>query len=159
MREIDWKNKLRKLREAAKEAAAEDSTEEEPKVKFPWFMLITSIFGDLVGWFNIGLSLLTAGVWLAISETIGNIIETVINISHYVWYKYFSSTGISPIQKNKIATKLITNKIITILFGWIPVIGDAVPKLTISTFVHYFVQKAESKLGIKIPTKLSKTTA
>jgi len=141
MAEIDWKNKLRKIRKTAQEAA---QPEEKPKVKFPVFMLITSIIGDLVGWFNILLSFVTAGIWLAISETIGNIIEVIINISHYVWYKYFSSSGISPMKKSNIETKLITNKVVTTLFGWVPIIGDIIPKLTISTFVHYGVQKAES---------------
>jgi len=148
MSELDWKNKLRKIRETAKKAAPEDG--EKPKVKFPLFMLITSIFGDLVGWFNILLSLITAGIWLAISETIGNIIETLINISHYVWYSYFSGSGISVAKKQKLVTKLIANKLITILFGWIPVIGDVIPKLTISTFVFYATQKAMSKSPVKI---------
>lgn len=120
----------------------------ENETPFPWFMLITSIFGDLVGWFNVFMVLVTAGAWVAISATIWNIVEAIINGLHYFWYTAVSSSGIDPKLKKSIGKKLIVNKIATTLFGWIPVIGDIIPKLTISTLVFYFTMKAMSKLPI-----------
>ena len=139
------KNKLQKLQNKNKPKSKKQSS----KVKFPWFMLISSILGDLVGWFNVIMILLTSGAWVAISGTIWNITEAVINAMHFVWYGYFSKSGISVNKKQKLIKNLAVNKIITTLFGWIPVIGDVVPKLTISTFVYYFMAKAMSKNPLK----------
>ncbi|MFH1392155.1 MAG: hypothetical protein ABIG90_00530 [bacterium] len=149
MSEVSWKNRLKELREKAKKNLPED-TEQKEEVKFPWFMLITSIPGDLVGWFNVIMILLTAGVWVAISGTIWNATEAGINIVHFVWYSYCSSSGISVDKKQKLIKNLAVNKIVTTLFGWIPIIGDAIPKLTISTFVFYAMQKAMLKNPVKI---------
>lgn len=118
------------------------------EIQFPWFMLVTSIFGDLVGWFNVLMVIATAGAWVAISATIWNIAEAMINTLHYFWYTCVSSSGIDPKLRKSANKKLIVNKIATTLFGWIPVIGDAIPKLTISTFVFYFTSKAMAKLPI-----------
>lgn len=118
------------------------------EVQFPWFMLITSIFGDLVGWFNVFMVLVTAGAWVTISATIWNIVEAMINGLHYFWYTCVSSSGLDPKLRKSTGKKLLVNKIATTLFGWIPVIGDIIPKLTISTFVFYFMNKAMAKLPI-----------
>lgn len=146
-KQINWKNKLRKAREKAKEPGKKSKSSDQ--VQFPWFMLLTSIPGDLIGWFNVLMILVTAGVWVTVSATIWNIAETAINALHFIWYSYLSSSGIKISKKSKTVKKLAVNKIATTLFGWIPVIGDVIPKLTISTFVYYFMSKAESKLPIK----------
>lgn len=120
-----------------------ESKQEEKKVQFPWFMFITSVIGDIMGWANVIMILASSGIWITVSATIWNIVQVVIHGSHYVWYKFFSQSGVSPQKKNQVESRLIVNKIISVLTSWMPLIGDMVPTLTLSTLVHYSIEKSK----------------
>jgi len=166
MSEVDWKNKLRKARQAAEEAAPSPTDTDNAKIKFPWFMLATSIIGDLIGWIFVIIAILTVEVGEAVTFPVGNTIEATILTINYFWYAYIHPIGAGT-ANNDIITRYLTRALTTVFIKWLPLnIGDAIPALTIMTFVHYFKEKSLAKMGPigeiaqkATATKLAGTTA
>ena len=139
MSEIDWKNKLRKIRETAKKASPEDS-EDQPKVKFPWFIFFIALINDLLDYLDPILHAVTGGIWLAISETIGNVIDAATFGILWFW-SYFSKSKSDPL------TKYLTALVIEL----IP-FGDFVPSWTAVVIAHYLKEKSLAKMPISATT-------
>lgn len=132
MAEIDWKNELRKARQAAKES--ESSTPAGEKVKFPWFIFTIALINDLLDYLDPILDAVTGGIWLAISETIGNIIDAATFGILLLW-SYFKKSKSDPL------TKYLT----ALIIESIP-FGDFVPSWTAVVIAHYLKEKSLSKL-------------
>ena len=107
----------------------------KPKVKFPWFMFTIALINDLPDIILLFVSL--TGVGLAITETLGNILDWTTGPILWIWSKFFSKAKSDPLTMLILATVIES----------VP-FGDVLPSWTTVIIIHYFKEKSLSKTGI-----------
>lgn len=107
----------------------------KPKVKFPWIMFIVALINDLPDIILLFVSL--TGIGLAITETLGNILDWTTGPILWIWSKFFSKAKSDPLTMLILATVIES----------VP-FGDVLPSWTTVILIHYFKEKSLSKTGI-----------
>jgi hypothetical protein len=137
-KELNWKNKLRKIRESTQkvdENAESQGISSGNEVNFPWFIFFVALINDLLDYLDPILVAATSGLWLGISETLGNIIDGATWFILTIW-SYFSGAKSDP----------LTRYLVALIIELIP-FGDFIPSWTAVVLAYYFKEKSLSKAG------------
>lgn len=127
-----FRARIQQVRRAAEMARKEAG---EGGVSFPWFIFSVALTNDLLDYLDPILIAATGGLWLGISETLGNVIDGGTWLILMVW-SHLGGAKSSPFAKYLAA----------LIIELIP-FGDLVPSWTVMVLAHYFTEKAAGKVS------------